>query len=99
MPHIVYCWKPFINVVLYAAYTELLYPRFTARMQYLCKRAFWVPLKECLITLHILKIMTHVISHWKAFINTFPHVTHAVLMYPQFLAHMQYFCRHGLTHL
>ena len=98
MPHIVYCWKPFINVVLYAAYAELLYPRFTARMQYLCKRAFWVPFKKCLITLHILKIVTHVISHWKAFINTFPHAAYAVLMYPRFLAHMQYFCKHSLTH-
>ena len=62
-PHILYCWKPIINVHLCATYTAVVYPWFLAHMQYFCKRSFQALCKECLITSHILNITTCIICH------------------------------------
>ena len=59
--HIVAHWKALINIYYCATYTGLLYPRFVAHLQYLCKHSFIVPCKECLITLHILGIIIHIV--------------------------------------
>ena len=59
--HIAAHWKALINIYYCATYTGLLYPRFVAHLQYLCKHSFIVPCKECLITLHILGIIIHIV--------------------------------------
>ena len=61
--HIVAHWKALINIYCCATYTGLMYPWFVAHLQYFCKCGFSVPYKECLITLHILDIIIHIICH------------------------------------
>ena len=61
--HIVAHWKALINIYCCATYTGLMYLWFVAHLQYFCKCGFSVPYKECLIMLHILDIIIHIICH------------------------------------
>ena len=97
MPHILYFWKPIINVHLCATYTAVMYPWFLARMQYFCKHSFWALCKECLITLHILNVTICIICHYKAFINAFPCAAYAALLCMWFIPHLHYLCKCSFT--
>ena len=99
MPHIIYCWETLIKVHTHTAYTELLYMWFVVCIQYLCKHSFSIPFKEYAITLHImhLLVMPHIISHWKALIKIILNATYTALLYPQFVACMQYLCKHSFS--
>jgi hypothetical protein len=97
MPHIICHWKTLIKIILDATYTALLHPLFVAHIQYLCKCSFWVPCKECLIMSDILDVMTYIICHKKPMINTYPCTIYTGLVYPQFVAHIQYLCKCGFS--
>ena len=92
MPHIISRWKALIKIILDAAYTALLHPRFVAHMQYLCKHSFSIPFKEYAITLHIIHIMPHTICRWKALIKIILNAAYTALVHPRFWPHLQYFC-------
>ena len=62
-----------------------MYLRFMARIQYLCKHGSSIPLKEYAITLHIIHIMPHIISRWKALIKDILNAAYMALVHPQFL--------------
>ena len=70
MPHI-YCWKATINIFPMMLHIDPCLSAANSNIENSEKHLKTIPFKEHLITFYLVKLMSHVVCHWKALINGF----------------------------
>ena len=72
-----------------ATFTVLLHPQVYTNVK--------IPLKEHAIAQHVVNQTAHIVAHWKALININYCAAYMGLLYPHFVARLQYLCKCGIS--